>query len=90
MFNIQVGYPTEDEEFQIVRLTTMSREVDLKHVLSGEDVLQLQEIVRKCRWRSCDSLCAAVQPTDAKDGRGMSGFHQGICGLGRGRGRASI
>src|SRR5688500_19041319 len=47
MFNINVGYPTEDEEFQIVRLTTMNRSVQLQHVLSGEEVLQLQEIVRK-------------------------------------------
>src|SRR5688572_19133193 len=47
MFNINVGYPTEDEEFQIVRLTTMSREIQLSHVLNGEEVLQLQEIVRK-------------------------------------------
>src|SRR5476651_2600502 len=47
MFNINVGYPTEDEEFQIVRLTTMSRHVELKHVLTGEEILQLQEIVRK-------------------------------------------
>jgi MoxR-like ATPase len=47
MFNINVGYPTEDEEFQIVRLTTMGRTVDLKHILSGEEVMQLQEIVRK-------------------------------------------
>jgi MoxR-like ATPase len=47
MFNINVGYPTEEEEFQIVRLTTMSRQIDLKHVLSGEEVLALQEIVRK-------------------------------------------
>jgi MoxR-like ATPase len=47
MFNIHVGYPSEDEEFQIVRLTTMSRQVDLKHVLSGDEVTALQEIVRK-------------------------------------------
>jgi MoxR-like ATPase len=47
MFNINVGYPTEDEEFQIVRLTTMGLKVDLKHILSGEEVMQLQEIVRK-------------------------------------------
>src|SRR5439155_3714496 len=33
MFNINVGYPTEEEEFQIVRLTTMGRKVDLQHVL---------------------------------------------------------
>jgi MoxR-like ATPase len=47
MFNINVGYPTEDEEFQIVRLTTQSRKIDLQHILSGEEVMQLQEIVRK-------------------------------------------
>jgi MoxR-like ATPase len=47
MFNIQVGYPSEDEEFQIVRLTTMGRQIELKHVLDGDEVIQLQEIVRK-------------------------------------------
>src|SRR5882757_8651633 len=47
MFNINVGYPTEDEEFQIVRLTTMGRDFDLKNVLSGDEVIALQEIVRK-------------------------------------------
>src|SRR4029079_11188352 len=47
MFNINVGYPTEEEEFQIVRLTTMSREIKLQHVLTGDAVLSLQCIVRK-------------------------------------------
>src|SRR6476469_2954097 len=47
MFNINVGYPSEDEEFQIVRLTTAGRHVELGHVLSGEEVIALQEIVRK-------------------------------------------
>ncbi|MBC8109128.1 MAG: MoxR family ATPase, partial [Anaerolineae bacterium] len=47
MFNIHVGYPSEDEEFQIVRLTTENRKIDLKHILSGEDVMKLQETVRK-------------------------------------------
>jgi MoxR-like ATPase len=47
LFNISVGYPTEEEEFQIVRLTTAGRKVELKHVLSGDEVLQLQEIVRR-------------------------------------------
>src|SRR5438034_6313681 len=39
MFNIQVGYPSEEEEFQIVCLTTAAREINLKHVLSGEEVI---------------------------------------------------
>ena len=47
MFNINVGYPSEDEEFQIVRLTTMNRSIELQHVLNGEEVLALQDIVRK-------------------------------------------
>src|SRR5918912_2251272 len=47
MFNIHVGYPSEDEEFQIVRLTTENRRSELKHILSGEDVMMLQETVRK-------------------------------------------
>lgn len=47
MFNIQVGYPTEDEEFRIIRLTTENRKPELSHVLSGEEVIALQEIVRK-------------------------------------------
>src|SRR5438034_8317915 len=47
MFNIQVGYPSEEEEFQIVCLTTAAREINLKHVLSGEEVIQLQDVVRK-------------------------------------------
>ena len=47
MFNIHVGYPSEDEEFQIVRLTTENRKIELRHILSGEDVMKLQETVRK-------------------------------------------
>src|SRR6476660_2273561 len=47
MFNINVGYPTEEEEFQIVRLTTMGRQVELRHVLSNDEIILLQDIVRK-------------------------------------------
>jgi MoxR-like ATPase len=47
MFNVFVSYPSEVEEFDIVRLTTAPRLIDLKHVLSAEDVMGLQELVRK-------------------------------------------
>ena len=47
MFNVFVNYPSETEEFDIVRLTTANRKVELKHVLSAEDVIALQELVRK-------------------------------------------
>ena len=47
LFMIHVGYPSEQEEFDIVKLTTTTRKVDLQHVLSGEEVIALQELVRK-------------------------------------------
>ena len=47
MFNIYVDYPEEHEEFEIMRLTTAGREVAVDEVLSGEDILTLQDIVRR-------------------------------------------
>jgi MoxR-like ATPase len=47
MFNVIVDYPAEDEEREIVRSTTGGQKVALDPVLSSEDILRLQEIVRK-------------------------------------------
>jgi MoxR-like ATPase len=47
MFLIDVGYPSEDEEIDIVQATTGDREVELSSVLSAEDVLTFQELVRR-------------------------------------------
>ena len=47
MFMVMVNYPSEAEEFDIVRLTTTTRKVELNHVLNAEDVLTLQELIRK-------------------------------------------
>ena len=46
MFMIHVTYPSEQEEFDIVRTTTTTRHVDLQHALSAEEIMQLQEVVR--------------------------------------------
>jgi MoxR-like ATPase len=47
MFNILIDYPTEEEEMQIVRQTTALQDIKLKPVLSGEDVLRIQSLVRQ-------------------------------------------
>jgi MoxR-like ATPase len=47
MLNVLVGYPDEAEEFDIVRLTTSILKPNVSKVLSGADILELQEIVRK-------------------------------------------
>jgi MoxR-like ATPase len=47
MFNIFVDYPDEAEELDIIKLTTATYQAELREVLSGEDILSLQEIVRR-------------------------------------------
>ena len=47
MFQVLVDYPSEQEEFDIVRLTTAPRQVQIDPVITGEEVLQLMELVRK-------------------------------------------
>lgn len=47
MFNIVVNYPTAAEELRILKQTTGGDEPQLKHALTGEQILALQEIVRK-------------------------------------------
>src|SRR5262249_46950872 len=47
MFNILVDYPEEEEEYRIVELTTSTHQPQLERVLSAEDILEMQEIVRK-------------------------------------------
>jgi len=47
MFNIQVDYPTEDEEVEIMKRTTVPQVAEVQPVLSGEEILRLQSIVRK-------------------------------------------
>ena len=47
MFNTYVDYPDEDEEFDIVRRTTADVTATVSPVLSGEQILALQTIVRR-------------------------------------------
>ena len=47
MLNIMVDYPDEEEELEIVRMTTSTHRPNVTKVLSGAEILELQEIVRK-------------------------------------------
>jgi len=46
MFKIFVEYPSWEEEFDVVRLTTALQEVQLSRVLTGQEVVRLQSIIR--------------------------------------------
>ena len=47
MFMIDVSYPTYEEELRIAKETTGGGKVELKPVLTGEDILTAQEVVRR-------------------------------------------
>ncbi len=47
MFNITVDYPEADEEERIVAATTRKQNIDLRQVLSAEDIVALQSTVRE-------------------------------------------
>ncbi len=47
MFKVLVSYPSEDEEFQIVKMTTSPHEAPTERTLNAREVMELQEIV----WR---------------------------------------
>jgi len=47
MFNIQVDYPDEDEELEIVRRTTADTETSITPTLNADEILALTRIVRR-------------------------------------------
>jgi MoxR-like ATPase len=47
MFNIYVDYPKAEEEMEIVLSTTSALEPQLDIIMSGADIIRLQEIIRK-------------------------------------------
>ena len=47
MFKIVIDYPSEEEEVAIVSSTTSVDEPELETVLSGEDIIMLNQIVRR-------------------------------------------
>lgn len=47
MFNIWVDYPSFQEEVDVVKATTAEIETDVKQVISGEEILHFQNLIRK-------------------------------------------
>lgn len=47
MFNIYIGYPTREEEKLIVKTTTYEAAAEPQPVLTGRDILAIQNIVRR-------------------------------------------
>ena len=61
MFKVFVTYPSFDEEFEIARRTTAVQSDEIKPVLSGEQIIELQDLVRKVPVSDhCIKYCLAL------------------------------
>lgn len=47
MFNINLDYPTFDEELEIVKRTTGAHDVSVKAVISGDEIREIQALIRR-------------------------------------------
>jgi MoxR-like ATPase len=47
MFNIHIDYPDEEQELQIVQQTTALMDVQITPVLTGDEVIRIQSVVRQ-------------------------------------------
>lgn len=70
MFNLWLEYPSFEEEKQIVKATTGQFSPKLKHVLSGDDIIGYQELVRRVPVADnvidyAVSLVAKTRPKDS-------------------------
>jgi MoxR-like ATPase len=73
MFQVDVGYPSEEEEVRIVGQTTAAYRPALRKVLSPERIVELQDLVLRVPiadhvLRYAVSLCRATRPGAGPDG----------------------
>ncbi len=47
MFELTVGYPSKEEEEQIVSQTTSAYKADIRPVLRGDEIIEMQQLVRR-------------------------------------------
>jgi MoxR-like ATPase len=47
MFNIPLDYPSYEDELQVVKNTTSGKSVELNHIITGAQIIDFQQLVRK-------------------------------------------
>jgi len=71
MFNIFVDYPSQEEEEEIIRFTTLGRYKQLQSVFSREDIMRMQEVVSQIAVsdyviRYATNIVRASRPKDER------------------------
>jgi MoxR-like ATPase len=47
MFNVRIGYLPEEDEVTVVKMTTSPQDLDLQRLMSAEEIIEFQRLVRK-------------------------------------------
>jgi MoxR-like ATPase len=47
MFNLWLDYPTLEEEYEVVKQTTIDKKVTLNKIISAEEIIYFQQLIRK-------------------------------------------
>ncbi len=47
MFNIKIGYVSEDEEVQVVTSTTVPQQIEFDRQITGREILEFHQLIRK-------------------------------------------
>ena len=85
MFNIKVDYPSADEEERILASTTRGEKAEVRKVLSGKAILNLQDAGGQGgRERVHRAVRRPAGPRHAAEGRVRAAVRQGAGRLGRG------
>jgi MoxR-like ATPase len=71
MFNLMLDYPSYEEEIDIVKSTTVGKEAEVKAVLTPEEIVYFQQLVRRVPvpdnvYEYAVSLVAKTRPNTAK------------------------
>ena len=71
MFNIPLDYPSYDEEIQVVKATTGQQDFELNHIVTAEQILSFQQLIRKIpiadnTLEYAVSLATKTRPNTAK------------------------
>ena len=71
MFMVVVGYPTQQDEIAIMKATTGSQQVSLTPCLTGEDIINMQETVRRIPvgdhlFQYAAALTRATRPNESE------------------------
>ncbi|MCC6463403.1 MAG: AAA family ATPase [Saprospiraceae bacterium] len=71
MFNIPLTYPSYEHEVEVVKNTTTSRNVTLKHVLNAAEIQEFQQLIRKIPVADnvleyCVGLASKTRPNTAR------------------------